>query len=157
MKNRSDLTRLAPAQLVAEIRGARTEIERTAQYIAEASLILHTKARKAPSREQARVAATYPEGTSREAVERIQQAAAREQTAVYTLFANTWQRFAGMVLQGARRSVSSDRFMKTFEERYAAPEPEPTAPPKRTAPPVTAPPGGLEELYGTEMVTHAQQ
>ena len=159
---RRNLARSTPEQLVAEIRQAREDLEDTARYMAEASMLLHTKTRQAPFREAARQTANIPEGTHREAAERLQQAALSEVSSIYTLYANTWQRFAGMVLQGVRRTTSSERIMRRFEEkRGVATEVEEEAPPPAPRPvlvPETQNPmEDLVELYGVETVNHAQR
>ena len=160
--DRQNLSRLSPEQLVLQIRQACEELEEAARYMGEASLLLHTKTRRPDFREAAARTARVPSGAAREVEARIRAEAVSDISSVYTLYANTWQRFAGMVLQGVRRTTSSERIMKRLEEKQiltSDPEPEEAPPTPKTETPTETPllMEDLVALYGVETVTHAQQ
>lgn len=154
-----NIANMTPEQLVAEIRQACADMEKTARHMSMAATLLHARTRQSSFREAAADTAGPLEGMAREVAARIRQDAANEMANVYTLYANTWHRFAGMVLQGVRRTGSSERIMKRLEERrVTAPEPPKPEPPRRSA---EASRGGsvedLMELYGEATVTHASR
>lgn len=160
--DRRNLAQCTHEQLVAEIRRASADLEDTARYMGQASAILHERTRRLDFREAAGRTASIPEGTSREEADRLRQTAVNEVASVFALYSNTWHRFAGMVLQGVRRTVSSERIMKRLEEtRRVTSEAESHAsasPPKRAKEPVAqAPMEDLVALYGEETVNHAQR
>ena len=151
-----NLARMSPPQLVEEIRQAQADITALARHMGQVAALLHTQARKPDFREVEGRKASIPDGAPREVVERLQRDAGIETSGVYTLYANTWQRFAGMVLQGVRRTTSSDRILRRLEERHPA-DPRPPAPPVPTPQPAAPSTNDLMELYGIETVTHAQR
>lgn len=150
-----NLARLSPEQLVGEIRQAKADIEATARYLGQAAMLLHAQARRSDFREEAGRRMVVPEGTPREVAERLRRDAGVETSGVYTLYANTWQRFAGMVLQGTRRTASSDKILRRLDGRQSVVGEGGGAPPPPS--PVSAPTNDLMELYGVETVTHAQR
>jgi hypothetical protein len=157
-----NISHFTPDQLVAEIRRAREDLEDTARYMGAASLLLHARTRRSDFRESARQTAVIPEDTSREATERLRQTALNEASSIYTLYANTWHRFSGMILQGVKRTASSERIMRRLEDkRVVARDVEPVTPTPQVKPvkepEAPAPMNDLVELYGIETVTHAQR
>lgn len=153
-----NLATATPEQLVAEIRRARADIEASARYMATASAMLHAKSRRADFREAARQTATVPDGAPREVIARLQDAAYVEVSSTFMLYANTWQRYAGMVLQGVRRSSSAERIMQRLEDKRQLTTPEPPPVPRRASEPQPSTMmEDLVELYGVETVNHAQR
>lgn len=160
--DRRNLAQCTHEQLVAEIRRASADLEDTARYMGQASMLLHERTRRLDFREAAGRTASIPDGTSREEADRLRQAAVNEVASVFALYSNTWHRFAGMVLQGVRRTTSSERIMKRLEEKRRVTAESGTTPstpvPKRTKEPVAeVPMEDLVALYGEETVNHAQR
>ena len=157
--DRRNLASLGSDQLVTEIRRAREELEDTARYMAAASIHLHAKVRRSDFREAASRTASVPEGAPREVADRLRQEAISDVSSVYILYSNTWQRFAGMVLQGVRRTTTSERIMRKMEEKRGVLEEAPPPPPKKRVLSSEDQPAmeDLVNLYGIETVTHAQR
>lgn len=159
---RRNLSRMKPEQLVVEIRRACEVLEDAAHYMGEASMILHTQTRRPDFREAAGRTASIPDNTPREAAERIRRETVADVSSVYTLYANTWQRFSGMILQGIRRTIPSQRIMKRLEEKQGfthGSSLEITEEPRRrkATPEAQTSMNDLVELYGIETVNYAQR
>ena len=90
MNNKSDARSTEDfKQLLEEMRGVKSEIDQKAQRLYALSLRLSQGARRIPDD----IAPTY------------------------ILYANAWQRFAGMVNQGMKRNVAVDRVLKCALDR----------------------------------------
>jgi hypothetical protein len=162
-------------QLIAEIAQLRGEMEHRAARIAELSRTLYVQTRrKGPRQEAERLKEEIyeVEGLTRRASDemrpalqerlsalRIAHRTQEERLSTYTFVANTWTRFAGMVIQGIQRTRSSDRLLRQLPdaEEPEIEQDEPEAPPPA---PVgegeTSPMEDLIEMYGEGDVNHAQ-
>jgi hypothetical protein len=117
--------------MIAEIREIRERIDQDARRIYELSQALHQRARRNP---------------------------AGSTTPAFIMYSNAWTRFAGMVAQGMRRTVTAERvIVPAMEEK-----PEPPVKPKLKEPkgkvyrsplPVN---DDLVELFGEELVNASQ-
>lgn len=149
--------RLTSEQIVAEIRRAKSEIESSARHLMSAATELHARTRRPDFRELASQV-DIPEGMDRVAADRMRQDAVGEAISVYTLYANSWLRFAGSVIQAIRRSGNAEKLLLRLEGKrgistQVLPRQHPS---KRLVSPET-PGDDIAQLYGVEMVTHAQR
>ncbi len=177
-------TVMPPEQLVAEIYEIRDDITRKASRLAELSQALYDQARRRGARrEYERLASLVGElegfirNASGEQAEEAQaelvraqheQRVQRDRLAAYTVFANTWTRFAGMLVQAVQRARSAERVLsqlppvaQTEQPRgRRVPEPvEATPPPAPHADPVPQRTmlEELIEMYGAELVGDADR
>ena len=115
-------TTLSDEEVIDEIRQLREGIDLSARRIHELSKALYHRARRAPS---------------------------DQSSSSYVMYSNVWTRFAGMVEQGLRRSVSMDRLLSRAPEEERKPLVDKTR--KRSiASIIQGPPtdNDIEELYG---------
>lgn len=161
MPGRPNLAHLTPDQLVAEMRRVQNDLEGAVRYLGEAATILHAQVRRPAFREEASRKAMVPDGAAHEVAERIRQDVVSQTSNAFTLYANTWLRFSGMVVQGIRRNIPSERLMsKMIGARQTQTEPDVSPPARKPLAPVPAlaPEEDLVALYGVEMVDqHAQR
>jgi hypothetical protein len=124
---------LQPQEIVSEIADLRDYIDQSTRRIYELSRTLHDRMRRMD-----------PGGDSR---------------GIYTTYANSWSRFAGMVQQGLQRTRHADRVLGLLprNEQTEPQTPAPAPVPVNQAQIVPAP-SPLEDfisLYGEEMVHDA--
>jgi hypothetical protein len=125
---------MEPAAIVAEIRVVRERIEQDARRIYDLAQTLHHKAR--------RTAPTVA-------------------TPAYLMYSNAWIRFAGMVSQGMRRTVTAEKvIVPAMEQEKNPPPPPPPLPEKKPKDLTFRSPlpfnDDLVELFGEELGNASQ-
>jgi hypothetical protein len=166
--------RLDPTEIIAEVQTLSSEIDQRLSRLLELSDTLYNSVRHGHFRqERERLEADRrllaarldramqrqePHDTLRQlqgALDGIdaQLAAHHDVVPVYTLFANSWKRFAGSMHQGMRRAASVNRIVRQVQEKHGV---EHEAQARREAQPATTSPDvsidELVELYGEETV-----
>lgn len=142
MTDRRNPQHMTDTAVIAEIHKVRDEIEERAMRLAELSRTLYIQARRQGTRrEYERLGDEVHalEGSirtaSRDQVPAIQERlvklrqdrqAQQDRISAYTVFANNWMRFAGMISQGLQRSRSTDRILNRLPASTQT-EPAPAA------------------------------
>lgn len=130
-----DPRRMTYDEIVREILGLKSDMERTTARIVELSLVLYSRIRQSPSDEYSNR---------------------------YLSFANTWTRLGQMVEASLQRTSSAGRLIESVkrDKEVASDEQErqdKKARESKKAAPRQAPMPDLMELYGEEMVTNASR
>lgn len=120
----------APA-IIEEIREIRERVDGDARRIYELSQALHQRTRRNPT------------DTS---------------TSAFLMYANAWTRFAGMVAQGLRRTVTAERVIVPAMEAPQEPPPKPRVKDSKESPIRSPLPvhDDLVELFGEELVNASE-
>lgn len=173
--------RMDPREIVAEVQQLGGEIEQRLSRIFELSDTLYNSVRHGHFRQErerletdlrlvrARFDRALQNNESPELLRQLQATvevierqleAHREIVPVYTMFSNSWKRFAGSMHQGLRRNASIDRVVQQVQRKHGVDEvvtsrPQPPVPPANRNSGVE----DLVELYGEETVNgnHASE
>jgi hypothetical protein len=163
-----------PAEIIAEVRSLRGEVELRIMRILELSDVMYTSVRRGDFRQEreriesdirlleARLdrAMRQEEPQDPEARRRFLEGRQQLQSAidgatlklaqhlevvpVYTAFSNTWKRFAGTMYQGLRRTASVDRLVAQVQQKHGLTQA--STPETQASPPPQAPDEGVNEL-----------
>ena len=172
-----NLRTMDPMAIIAEIQELGGEIEVRLSRIFELSDTLYSSVRHGHFRQQrerletdlrlvtARLERAMTQGEAPAALQQIQGAVDNlehqleghhEIIPVYTMFANSWKRFAGSMHQGLRRAHNMSRLVRQVQQKHGLTS-QATSPTPAT--PQAQPPGGggddLMELYGEDTVNYA--
>ncbi len=172
--------RLDPREIIAEIQHLGGEVEQRVARIYELSETLYGSIRHGHFRHErdrleqdlrlvhARLDRAIQREEPHEQIRQLQEAeraierqldAHGDIVPVYTLFANSWKRFAGTIHQGLRRAASVDRVVVQVQQKHGVSEIVEAA--SQPAPAPAQPGMGVEELvelYGEETVNaHASE
>ncbi len=171
--------RLDPIEIVTEVQQLGGEIEARLSRIFELSDTLYSSVRHGHFRQErerlendlrlvrARFDRATARGESPDLLRQLQTASEQlerqldahgEIVPVYTMFANSWKRFAGSMHQGLRRTASVDRLVQQVQRKHGVTEVVEARPQPSPAP--FARGAGVEdlvELYGEETVNAASE
>ena len=180
MTDRRNPQHMTDTAVIAEIHKVRDEIEERAMRLAELSRTLYIQARRQGTRrEYERLGDEVHalEGSirtaNRDQLPAIQERlvklrqdrqAQQDRISAYTVFANNWTRFAGMISQGLQRSRSTDRILNRLPaSTQTEPAPAPVLEPSmastdhgRESSHGSSPLEDLIEQYGEESL-HAER
>lgn len=169
--------RMDPKEIIAEVQQLGGDVERQLSRIFELSDALYASVRHGHFRQERE----RLEGDLRLLRDRFDRATARveapetlrplqaaidglvhqlevhtEVVPVYTMFANSWKRFAGSMHAGLRRASNINRLVVQVQQKHGLTnQPQRATPPSPTASATSSGVDDLVELYGEETVNYA--